>query len=84
MSVKDMETMLQLAHLYFMAPRKDSVAFEGLKNRTLSFLKNRNASSKVVYNDSLSAVLYDHNLRMAPVTGEHRYSPCYAELPCRR
>ena len=69
-SVKDMETMLQLAHLYFMAPRKDSVAFEGLKNRTLSFLKNRNASSKVVYNDSLSAVLYDHNLRMAPVTGE--------------
>lgn len=38
-SVKDMETMIQLAHLYFMAPRKDSVAFEGLKNRTLSFLK---------------------------------------------
>lgn len=38
-SVKDIETMLQLAHLYFMAPRKDSVAFEGLKNRTLSFLK---------------------------------------------
>ena len=69
-SVKDLETMLQLAHLYFTAPRKDSVAFEGLMNRTLSLLKNRNASSKVVYNDSLSATLYDHNLRMAPVTKE--------------
>ena len=69
-SVKDLETMLQLAHLYFTAPRKDSVAFEGLMNRTLSLLKNRNASSKVVYNDSLSATLYDHNVRMAPVTQE--------------
>ena len=69
-SVKDLETMLQLAHLYFTAPRKDSMAFEGMMNRNLSLLKNRNASSKVVYNDSLSATLYDHNVRMAPVTKE--------------
>ena len=69
-SVKDLETMFQLAHLYFTAPRKDSVAFEGMMNRNLSLLKNRNASSKVVYNDSLSATLYDHNVRMAPVTVE--------------
>ena len=67
-SVKDLETLLQLTHLYFTSPRKDSVAFEGMMNRTLSLLKNRNASSKVVYNDSLSAVLYGHNVRMAPVT----------------
>lgn len=69
-SVKDLETMLQLAHLYFTAPRKDSMAFEGMMNRNLSLLKNRNASSKVVYNDSLSATLYDHNVRMASVTVE--------------
>ena len=69
-SVKDLETMLQLAYLYFTAPRKDSMAFEGMMNRNLSLLKNRNASSKVVYNDSLSATLYDHNVRMAPVTVE--------------
>ena len=69
-SVKDLETMLQLAHLYFTAPRKDSMAFEGMMNRNLSLLKNRNASSKVVYNDSLSSTLYDHNVRMAPVTVE--------------
>ncbi len=64
-SVKDLETMLQLTHLYFTSPRKDSVAFEGMMNRNLSLLKNRNAS-----NDSLSATLYDHNVRMAPVTKE--------------
>lgn len=69
-SVKDLETMLQLAHLYFTAPRKDSMVFEGMMNRNLSLLKNRNASSKVVYNDTLSATLYDHNVRMAPVTVE--------------
>lgn len=69
-SVKDLETMLQLAHLYFTAPRKDSMAFEGMMNRNLSLLKNRNASSKVVYNDSLSVTLYDHNVRKAPVTVE--------------
>lgn len=69
-SVKDLETMFQLAHLYFTAPRKDSMAFEGMMNRNLSLLKNRNASSKVVYNDTLSATLYDHNVRMAPVTVE--------------
>ena len=69
-SVKDLETMLQLAHLYFTAPRKDSMAFEGMMNRNLSLLKNRNASSKVVYNDSLSATLYDHNVRIAPITVE--------------
>lgn len=69
-SVKDLETMLQVAHLYFTAPRKDSMAFEGMMNRNLSLLKNRNANSKVVYNDTLSATLYDHNVRMAPVTVE--------------
>ena len=69
-SVKDLETLLQLTHLYFTSPRKDSVAFQGLMNRTLSLLKNRNASSKVVYNDSLTATLYDHNPRTAPVTRE--------------
>ena len=67
-SVKDLETMLQLTYLYFTAPRRDSVAFEGLRNRTRSFLTNRSASPKVVYNDSLSAVLYGNNLRTAPAT----------------
>ena len=67
-SVKDLETMLQLTYLYFTSPRKDSVAWKSLMNRTLHFLENRDASTKVQYNDSITAILYDHNVRTAPVT----------------
>ena len=36
-------------------------------NRTRAFLANRNASPKVDYNDSIRAILYGHNPRLAPV-----------------
>ena len=67
-SLKDAETMFQLAYLYFTQPRRDTVAFEGLRNRTHSFLTNRNASPRVDYNDSISAILYGHHPRMLPMT----------------
>ena len=66
-SVKDMQSMFQLAYLYFTQPRRDDAAFASLMNRQRAFLANRNASPKVDYNDSIRAVLYDHNPRMAPV-----------------
>ena len=66
-SVKDMETMFQLAYLYFTQPRKDTVAFASLMNRQHAFLANRNASPKVDYNDSIRAILYGHHPRMEPV-----------------
>jgi len=69
-SVKDMETMMQLAWLYFTQPRRDTAAFEGLMNRTRAFLANRNASPKVDYNDSIRAILYGHHPRLQPVTVE--------------
>ncbi len=69
-SVKDMKTMFQLAYLYFTQPRKDAGAYASLINRTRSFLSNRNASPKVDYNDSIRAVLYGHNPRLAPVVQE--------------
>ncbi len=67
-SVKDLERMLQLTYLYFTQPRRDERAFEGLVNRTRSFLINRNASPKVGYNDSINATLFGHHPRVAPVT----------------
>lgn len=79
-SVKDLETMLQLTYLYATAPRRDEVAFEGLVNRTRAFLANRNVSSKVAYNDTLTAVLYDHHPRMAPVTKERIDKACYDRI----
>ena len=66
-SVKDMPTMFQLAYLYFTQPRRDDAAFASLMNRQRAFLANRNASPKVDYNDSIRAILYNHNPRLAPV-----------------
>ena len=69
-SLQDMPTMFQLVHLYFTQPRRDTIAFQGLYNRTHAFLTNRNASPKVDYNDSIRAILYNHNPRLAPVVQE--------------
>lgn len=66
-NVKDLETMLQLTHLYFTAPRRDEEVFRSLMDRQTSFLANRDASPKVQYNDSLVAILYGHHPRMQPV-----------------
>ena len=69
-SIKDMPTMFQLAYLYFTQPRRDDAAFASLMNRQHAFLANRNASPKVDYNDSIRAILYSHNPRLAPVVQE--------------
>lgn len=66
-SLKDMPTMFELAYLYFTQPRRDTVAFASLVNRTHAFLTNRNASPKVDYNDSVRAVVYGHHPRLEPV-----------------
>ena len=66
-SLKDMPTMFELAHLYFTQPRRDTVAFASLVNRSYAFLTNRNASPRVDYNDSIRAICYGHHPRLEPV-----------------
>ena len=66
-SVKDMKTLFELAYLYFTQPRRDTAAFQGFMDRTRAFLTNRNASPKVDYNDSITAILYGHHPRLEPV-----------------
>ena len=66
-SLKDMPTMFELAYLYFTQPRRDTVAFASLVNRTHAFLTNRNASPRVDYNDSVRAIIYNHHPRLEPV-----------------
>lgn len=69
-SAADLKTMMQLAYLYFTAPRYDKEAFDAVITRQRSFLANRDANPKVAYNDSVSAYAYGHNTRVAPVTQE--------------
>ncbi len=65
-----MKTMFELINLYFTSPRRDTKAFESLMNRQRSFLKNRNASPMVAFNDSVKAILYGNNPRLKPITVE--------------
>ncbi len=65
-SIKDMRTLFELAYLYFTQPRRDDAAYQGFISRQRAFLTNRNASPKVDYNDSITAILYGHHPRMEP------------------
>lgn len=69
-SVKDLKTMLELTYLYFVQPRRDSIAFNGAMDRMNSFLTNREANPQVSYNDSLIAILYGNHPRMQPTKRE--------------
>ena len=66
----DLETMLQLTWLYFTRPRRDEAAFKSIINRQRLFLANRDANPMVAYRDSITAILYGNNPRLAPITKE--------------
>ncbi len=59
----DLETALQLSHLYFTRPRKDTVVFQSIISRSRPGLLNRHADPKNVFADTISAVLGNYNIR---------------------
>lgn len=67
-SPEDLETMLQLVHLYFTAPRRDEAAFEAYRERMLAALENRSANPTTAFSDTLSAVLSGYHPRSMPQT----------------
>ena len=52
-SPKDLETLVQLAHLYFTAPRLDSAAMQAFRNQVAPFLANRGADPNSVFGDTV-------------------------------
>lgn len=69
-SPRDLETMFQLIHLYFTKPRVDENAVASYQNQMRSSLENRAANPIAVFNDSLSAAMYDGHIRRVPPTLE--------------
>lgn len=65
---KDVETMLQLLYLYFTAINKDEASYQKLVSQLEVSLKNRALSPEVALSDSLTATMYGHNPRLAPMT----------------
>ena len=60
---KDFETMLQLIHLYFTAPRKDEVAFQSMMSRNKALYQNLLANPQYYYSDQLSRIMSQNHPR---------------------
>ena len=62
-SVADFETMLQLIHLYFTAPRKDDNAYGALVNMYKTSLANSANDPRRAFSDSISTMIYNRHPR---------------------
>jgi len=65
-SPKDLETLFQMIHLYFTAPRKDPTAFQALRGQMEAFLSNRSNSPQAAFQDTLLVTLTQHHPRARP------------------
>ncbi len=69
-SPKDLETLFQLIHLYFTAPRKDPVAFQAFQQQVEAFLANRGANPAAAFQDTLLVTLSQGHPRARPMSME--------------
>jgi zinc protease len=67
-SPKDLETMLQLVHLNFTAPRLDTTAFIAFKNQMTPALANRGSSPEQVFADTVGVTMSQHHVRTRPLS----------------
>lgn len=66
----DLGTALELLHLYFTAPRKDTALFSTTMHRAEQALANRYADPKNVLQDTLAALMGGYHPRRQPYTAE--------------
>ncbi|MDX2191806.1 MAG: insulinase family protein [Gemmatimonadales bacterium] len=67
---RDVEALLQLAHLRFTAPRPDSAAFLALRQQFEQLLRNRAASPEAAFADTVGVTLARRDPRFRPLTLE--------------
>jgi zinc protease len=60
---KEIETLLQLIHLYFTAPRKDPAAFESYKTRQKQFFANLPANPQIYFSSEFQKLMTLNNPR---------------------
>lgn len=66
-NISDLETALQLAHLYFTNPRIDTVAFNAFMSRAQASLANPVNTPEKMFADTLTAVTSSYHFRRKPV-----------------
>ncbi|HQQ82696.1 MAG TPA: insulinase family protein [Cyclobacteriaceae bacterium] len=59
----DVETMLQMVHLYFTKPRKDEALFKSFISKQQGVVKNMLSDPRTVFQDSTQRMLYQNHLR---------------------
>jgi zinc protease len=64
---KDVETMLQMAYLYFTNIKKDPDAYGNMMQQFEVALKNRDLDPNTAFSDSLQATVNDHDWRSKPL-----------------
>ena len=67
-SPKDAQTLFELIHLTFTAPRPDPVVFDVLKTQLKTFLENRTQSPESVFSDTLRTTMQRDQPRFRPMT----------------
>lgn len=67
---KDLKTLFELLHLYFVGPRKDKDAFTSLMQKVRTQLENKDKDPEAVFQDSLMAILTDYHPRAKPISVE--------------
>ena len=63
----DVETLLQLVHLYFTNINKDQESYDNMMKTEELMLKNKLLKPESVFNDSLNLTLTNHSKRFAPL-----------------
>lgn len=64
---KDMETMFQMAYLYFTDIKKDEKSYNSMINLLKTSLKNKDLSPESAVSDSVQSTLYAHNPRFKSI-----------------
>jgi zinc protease len=65
-SPQDLETLFQLTHLHFTAPRNDSIAYESFMGRIRAALANRDASPQAAFSDTFALTIWQGHPRAQP------------------
>lgn len=69
-SPRDVETLFQLAYLYFDAPRKDSAAFLSFRSQISELLANRSADPAAAFADTISTIMTQGHFRARHLSTE--------------
>jgi zinc protease len=69
-SVQDFETMLQIIHLYFTAPRTDDVAFNAFIKRMKAIFDNKALEPESALMDTMTVLQANHHPRVRPMNSQ--------------